>query len=1649
MSILKVLLLWQAAEASDLLPLHGGVGRACRGISGQEAHAWEGWTAKDLAQCKSICGDCTAVQYEAETSSCRLWKVPVVHTIKQQGSECYAKAADTNALTDMLPKNTTCLATAAKCSDSADRASCLTRKEYANNPCVWCGGAVCNDRTRALCESFESWKAGSAMETVGYQEAGASEVARCELARPAVIEVKPAEWRPAAPGPDDLLPLKTATAGCKSLTSKEACLASKDWGDVKDIKFLKVYGEACVWCGGGLCTTADQSTCGAFDFLMNGEGVAFDIFHAKHSFEVAGATAVPTNWDGQCLQKAERGCPALSDEYSCLSSLDGRDSVFAGLKVQGQPCVWCNGGYCNSNGNRCEAHNVQVQGKGKVFNHSLAPGMTTAGCEGGLVKQHLPPFRTTPPFPITRPAETSCLKAEPKGCAAIQGKLTCLSSYDGSDVKSIGGMRVQGEPCVWCGGGQCHTGDDSLCAPFDYLEKGVGRAFGAVNAVALTPAQCSSVDADFGQLSCLSSADSGCNAISSFEQCVGSVDGRPYEQVAGFKVAGQPCVWCGGRSCAGSGSANMCEPYDFAIHGAGHAYDLHVVQVAYYRASCNSTNKPHALKIEPPAPEHTAISAGTLDASEADLGASGPEFLPASASMAKPGEPKPDWYAGNDKSCLQTVSDCSLVRDKLICLSSKDGRYGLMKDGLNVGGEACVWCGGQPCTSNGDSLCQPEDWLHNGEGKAFTSFTARDNHKVAQCWQISRPSIGTLDCLKVQSNGCNNIRDADTCLSSTDGRPYVRVAGFKVQGQPCVWCGGRPCTENNDNLCEPLDFVQNGNGYAFKSVPGQRSMAGCSMGSPVALPMPAAANVMNLKEALQQDAAPPPASHPLQNIGQDCWYECGQESGFCSFCGTGNACCRQDLGENAPAECKGPLTFTTWHHECVAPLQSNQQANADAKAAVAAAGAAASAGIGATAAAAANVALPPANYPLQNIGKDCWYECGEKSGLCSFCGTGNACCRQDLGENAQGLSPEAAAQISAAGAQQAAMAAHASPTEQQQVAVKEAVVAAKAAMGDLTPEEKVAAIALSAAEAGAAAGMSSAEQSQAAAAAAGEYAAEAQLSTQEAARIAGEGAARASKAAGESPSQQTAAAMGAVAVAAAAASSAKGESGQQLAATVAEAVKQAAAEAGLSPSEQLKQVQSALSLHAKDVGLTQEQLNGIASAAVPAAVAGAGVQIGVTAPPDPFAAGMAAADEAAAKKESPNQQVLAAGKAAFKAAEGNSDTLAQQAEYVEKAGEAAAEKAGLSKSDAEEVAAAAANAVSGGNVNSDALKVLPGSEGGAPHAAASAEYHASPAEVDAEKAGAEAARVAKAQGESPEHQVEEACIAAGRAAKTGGMDAVGQEEAARKVKSGLLHVDDPVNTGVPSELDLKCKWLAFADLQAKRTDEWREEEPHGVVLVQLRQGTGFPEEAVGRKGLRWKCWLDEGAVVLSSGGKPPGHPDFQIPLPQCLYHVTDQLTARGVPSAEIAEIVEVQEVQVSQYLRAKSDFMESQAQRKLENSEVQCLELCWHETLALLVKTPAAQVQLSLLDGHDRTVGRLEPISVRHAMSGHLEKDITRKLSFEQSGNEAPSMGRLSAWMFPACTAPVLSRDRYQAVRMQVSVRYRALAGAPTSSEST
>ncbi|CAE7033675.1 unnamed protein product [Symbiodinium natans] len=58
----------------------------------------------------------------------------------------------------------------------------------------------------------------------------------------------------------------------------------------------------------------------------------------------------------------------------------------------------------------------------------------------------------------------------------------------------------------------------------------------------------------------------------------------------------------------------------------------------------------------------------------------------------------------------------------------------------------------------------------------------------------------------------------------------------------------------------------------------------------------------------------------LLHEGEDCWRPCGNVSGDCSWCGLGNACCR--LGAKFdPPECEGATFSTAKWHTCVAPAQ--------------------------------------------------------------------------------------------------------------------------------------------------------------------------------------------------------------------------------------------------------------------------------------------------------------------------------------------------------------------------------------------------------------------------------------------------------------------------------------------------------------------------------------------------------------------------------------------------------------------------------------------------------------------------------------------------------------------------------------------------------
>jgi hypothetical protein len=118
----------------------------------------------------------------------------------------------------------------------------------------------------------------------------------------------------------------------------------------------------------------------------------------------------------------------------------------------------------------------------------------------------------------------------------------------------------------------------------------------------------------------------------------------------------------------------------------------------------------------------------------------------------------------------------------------------------------------------------------------------------------------------------------------------------------------------------------------------------------------------------------PPAAPPIAPIvtaypvpstvlhwGDDCWPQCGQ-GGYCSFCGSGNACCR--ISVTYPEECNGITYYgSDQHHTCVEPVGTTT-----------------------------TTTIPKG---LQNWGEDCWPECG-KPGLCNWCGEGMACCRQGM-----------------------------------------------------------------------------------------------------------------------------------------------------------------------------------------------------------------------------------------------------------------------------------------------------------------------------------------------------------------------------------------------------------------------------------------------------------------------------------------------------------------------------------------------------------------------------------------------------------------------------------------------------------------------------
>ena len=174
------------------------------------------------------------------------------------------------------------------------------------------------------------------------------------------------------------------------------------------------------------------------------------------------------------------------------------------------------------------------------------------------------------------------------------------------------------------------------------------------------------------------------------------------------------------------------------------------------------------------------------------------------------------------------------------------------------GAGMCDWCG------RGNACCRKQQSDDPAECRGVTSFSRPDVHVCVRPVQKVSEDHFQQDCWK----------------------PCDKTPGY------CSWCGqGMACcrkgAQNDPFECHGVTSFSRSDQHVCVQ--------------------PLSANPAILLAA----------SSSVNHAGRDCWYECGG-SGFCSWCGAGNACCR--FGAHFDAEeCSGATEFSsTQHHVCVA-----------------------------------------------------------------------------------------------------------------------------------------------------------------------------------------------------------------------------------------------------------------------------------------------------------------------------------------------------------------------------------------------------------------------------------------------------------------------------------------------------------------------------------------------------------------------------------------------------------------------------------------------------------------------------------------------------------------------------------------------------------
>jgi len=248
------------------------------------------------------------------------------------------------------------------------------------------------------------------------------------------------------------------------------------------------------------------------------------------------------------------------------------------------------------------------------------PGETVAETQSAWSYGAAPPNLQCWPRVRQKHYDGSCLKWQPYGCSSIKDMKECLISRDGSSLTDIQGLKINGQPCVWCDGGLCRSESTNMCEPMDFLLRGEGKAF--TTFIAKLSHRVANCESQFDppqvmeELACLTLVPGGCTTLRDKDLCLASREGRVNATFKSRAMYGQPCVWCGGGLChdgnAAQGNAGgvMCEAFDEAFNGEGHSYVTLIARGSLTVAGCQNGAQ-HPLQLPAPSSPYTAKIANT------------------------------------------------------------------------------------------------------------------------------------------------------------------------------------------------------------------------------------------------------------------------------------------------------------------------------------------------------------------------------------------------------------------------------------------------------------------------------------------------------------------------------------------------------------------------------------------------------------------------------------------------------------------------------------------------------------------------------------------------------------------------------------------------------------------------------------------------------------------------------------------------------------------------------------------------------------------------------------------------------------------------------------------------------------------------------